>query len=273
MTIGEQAELACRWEATARKPGNVHPQADFADLTYDDFVRSARAIVEPLQAAPHVGVGPTVLAAIRATRAVVNTNTNLGLVLLLAPLAAVPTGVEVRAGVAAVLRQTTVADTQAVFAAIRLAQPGGLGRAAAQDVADVPTLPLRAVMALAAERDDVARQYATDFADVFTTGLPALRTALAHGLEAAIIHTALALHAARPDTLIARKCGPLIAAVAQQQAQAVLAGTLPLADFDAWLRADGHQRNPGTTADLVGATLLVALRQGELAPDSACLRS
>ena len=39
------------------------------------------------------------------------------------------------------------------------------------------------------------------------------------------------------------------------------AGRAAYDGFDRWLRADGHARNPGTTADLVTACLFVALRE------------
>ena len=119
--------------------------------------------------------------AIEATRQVVATNTNLGMVLLLAPLAAVPFGIDLRTGVEDVLVATTVADSSAVYRAIRLAQPGGMGSVAEQDIAEEPTLPLRAVMALAADRDLVARQYADGFREVFDGALPALRKVLHAG--------------------------------------------------------------------------------------------
>ncbi len=84
--------MACLLEATARKPGNVHRFADFPDLHYLDFLLSATAIRGPLDEAHERGIGATVLAAVQATRDVVSTNTNLGMILVLAPLAAVPRG-------------------------------------------------------------------------------------------------------------------------------------------------------------------------------------
>lgn len=259
------AHRACIWEATARKPGNVHRYADFADLTYLDFALSAGAILPALADAPNRPLGETVLTAIRATRAVVSTNTNLGIVLLLAPLASVPEGTDLRTGVSAVLARTTVADAAAVYEAIRLASPGGLGRADAEDVADAPTMPLTAVMTLAAERDGVARQYAAGFADVFDTGVPVLARAFARTgtLEQAIIGCHLALLAKSGDTLIARKRGPAESELARQLAAGVLTGQMSVAAFDEWLRGAGG-RNPGTTADLVTAALYAAQRLGEL---------
>jgi triphosphoribosyl-dephospho-CoA synthase len=274
----ESARLACVWEATARKAGNVHRDRDFADVTYADFILSAAA------AAPEVGLaagrplGETVLAAIRATRAVVRTNTNLGIVLLLAPLAKVPDGADLRAGVRDVLARTTVEDSADVYEAIRLAAPGGLGTAKEQDVRDAPTLPLRDVMALAADRDLIARQYANDFGDLFDLGVPALLEGLERfgRVEPAVQQCQLAWLAAHPDSLVARKRGLDVAREASRRAKAILelggvstsAGRNAYNEFDHWLRSDGHARNPGTTADLVTACLFAALRERRMREDT-----
>jgi triphosphoribosyl-dephospho-CoA synthase len=269
--VGLCAQLACIWEATARKAGNVHRLCDFADLTYLDFLHSAAAIGPFLQRTGDLGVGLTVLEAVRATRAVASTNTNLGMLLLIAPLAAVPGWLSLEAGLPAVLDGLTVNDSQAVYEAIRMVEPGGLGRSPEQDVHDEPTLGLRQVMALAADRDLVARQYANGFHEVFQEGLPALGHWLteAQTLERAIQGCHLQLLARHPDTLIARKCGLPLAEEATRRAARVLAQGWPhreegrhaFAELDAWLRADGHRRNPGASADLVAACLFAALRE------------
>ena len=90
LSAGRLAQVACLLEVTARKPGNVHRFCDFAELHYLDFLLSATAIGGPLDQAVERGIGATVLAAVKATRQVVSTNTNLGMILLLTPLAAVP---------------------------------------------------------------------------------------------------------------------------------------------------------------------------------------
>lgn len=267
MTLTECLHLACVLEATARKPGNVHRFADFDDLTYLDFILSAQAVAPILARTPELGVGPAILESIRATRRFVRTNTNLGIVLLLAPLAAAESSDQLES----VLDRLTVRDTRTVFEAIRLASPGGLGNAPDQDVRDEPTLPLRQVMALAADRDLVARQYSNGFRDVLEIGVPALSTAGA--VEDRIIHAHLTLLAHTPDTHIARRAGMDIAAEATQRAADVLAGRYSLAEFDAWLRADGHRRNPGAAADLVTASLFVALQNGILTFPASFARS
>jgi triphosphoribosyl-dephospho-CoA synthase len=270
---GKMAAVACILEATARKPGNVHRYADFADAGYLDYVMSALAIVEPLNEAGSLGVGQAVLRAIEATRRVVATNTNLGMVLLLAPLAAVSLATPLRSGVASVLDRLTVADARDVYRAIRLARPAGLGSVTDQDVSLEPTVTLGEAMRMAAERDSIARQYANGYAEIFDLALPAFESALGTGqpLEAAIITSFLVLLADRPDSLIERKLGRDTAFEASRLAGELLAaGPVDVSSsdfqaFDAWLRADGHARNPGTTADLIAAALFAALRTGTIA--------
>lgn len=275
-SLGQCVRLACVWEATARKAGNVHPGRDFPNLSFADFLASAEAIAPVFERAGHESVGQTVLDAVRATRAVVATNTNLGIVLLLAPLAAVPRWQTLAEGVPAILAALDVEDARRVFAAIRLANPGGMGKVAAEDVDAEPTLPLREIMALAAERDMVARQYVNCFREVLGVGVPALVLGLNRfgNLEEAIIFSQLTFLAEFPDSLIARKRGMEEADQARCHALRVLqagwpdttAGRDAFAQFDGWLTALGNARNPGTSADLVTASLFAALRESRIAP-------
>jgi triphosphoribosyl-dephospho-CoA synthase len=274
LPIGLCAQVACVWEVTARKPGNVHRFQDFADAGYSDFVLSAAAVAPVMDRAQGRSVGPTVLACVEATRRLVRSNTNLGIILLLAPLAAVPPDVGLRAGLPGVLERLDIDDARAVYRAIRMAAPGGLGCVRDQDVADEPTRSLVQIMALAAERDLVARQYAGGFREVLETGVPALHDGLERcaSVEGAIVFCHLRLMARFPDSLIARKCGAAEAAEAARRAEGVLRAGWPhtatgrsaCADLDRWLRTEGHRRNPGTTADLVTASLFVALREGSM---------
>jgi triphosphoribosyl-dephospho-CoA synthase len=267
LDVGLCAQVACIWEATARKPGNVHRYRDFADSSYTDFLLSAAAIAPVMATACQRRVGATILDAIRATQRVAGTNTNLGIVLLLSPLAAVPREQELRSGVEYVLAGLDVEDARLAYEAIRLAAPGGLGQSPEQDVRDEPTQTLRQAMALAAHRDQIARQYANGFAEVFDDGVPALLAGLDRtgSIEGAIILAHLQLMANHPDTLIARKCGHAEAKEAARRARAVLeAGWAELSGFDAWLRAEGHARNPGATADLLTASLFVLLRENAI---------
>jgi len=269
---GRLAQIACVLEVAAIKPGNVHRLADFAGLHLVDFLLSATAIAGPLDRARAEGIGPVVLGAIEATRRVVSTNTNLGIILLLAPLAAVPESAGLAEGVEAVLAATTADDARLVYRAIRLAQPGGLGEVPDQDVTGEPTITLRAAMTLAAGRDSIARQYANGFHEVLDEALPALRESLHAGrpLETAVVAAFLHVLAHYPDSLIARKYGLAHASEISRRAGGLLDAGWPereearrlCGEFDAWLRDPGNRFNPGTTADLVTAALYAALREG-----------
>jgi triphosphoribosyl-dephospho-CoA synthase len=242
---------------SAEKPGNITPSHDFHDTTYEDMVRSAIAVGPELARAGERGVGETVLAAVKASRGA--SNTNLGIVLLLAPLAkAFLDGVPV----ADTLRALDVADARAAYAAIRFAGGGGLDEPVEHDVRSEPAIGLREAMASAAGRDSIASEYVTDYAITFGIGIPALDDGV--GLRDAIVTLHLRLLAAVPDTLIARKRGRGAAERVSEGAREVLAGRLSLADFDASLREPGNALNPGTTADLVTATLFAALLEGRI---------
>jgi triphosphoribosyl-dephospho-CoA synthase len=270
------ATLACIYEATAPKPGNVHPRAAFEDATcYAEFVSSAVAVGPILERAQYAGVGRTVLDAVTATRAVVGTNTNLGTLLLVVPLAAVPEEQSLQEGISAVFEGLTPDDTRAVYEAIRLSGAGGLGRAETADVfADDAPTDLVEAMRLAADRDLVARQYTNGFVDVFDGTATWIADGLARGwpLGESIVNAHVRQLASYGDSLIGRKCGPQIARESSERAAAVLASGGPgdaayeqaLAELDSWLRADGHRRNPGTTADFIAAGLFVLLREGRL---------
>jgi triphosphoribosyl-dephospho-CoA synthase len=273
--VAAAAQLACVLEASADKPGNITPRHDFADTSYEDMLRSAIALGPEVGRAGGRGVGETVLAAVRATRRVAGSNTNLGIALLLAPLAraALLDGL-LRERVEEVLAALTLDDAHAAYTAIREAGAGGLDEPVEHDVRAAPTLALREAMAAAAGRDTVASEYTTGFAVTFDIGRAALRRGLDDGLgpRPATVEAFLVLLAAVPDTLIARKRGAATAERVSAGAAAALdaggvrteEGRAALASFDASLRTDGHALNPGTTADLVTAALFVALLEGAL---------
>jgi triphosphoribosyl-dephospho-CoA synthase len=265
------AQAAGLLEVAAVKPGNVTRYHDFDDTRFEDFLLSAVAMGAALGAAGSTGVGETVLRAVQDTRRFVAANTNLGIVLLMAPLARAAAGnaAPLRGRLSRVLATLTVSDARAVYSAIRLAEPGGLGEVEKQDVREEPTVTLREAMALAAERDTIAREYVTDYDVTFSLAVPALQRVRARGLgwPAATLESYLRVLAEVPDTLIARKRGPAAARAVSERAREVLgAGEMgsperarAVAAFDSELRGDANRLNPGTTADLVAAALFVAL--------------
>ena len=264
-------------EALAPKVGNVHRGADFSDASVADFVLSGAAMSSCFVelAAGKRSLGEGILSAVHAMKKSVQTNTYLGAILLLAPLAAVPRQQSLQQGLRTLLENLTPQDAKDVYEAILVAAPGGLGHSSTHDVRGQAPDCLLTAMKAGAERDLIARQYCHGFKDVFQAAVPLLQAAVQkspRGIAQAIVRTQLELLAQMPDTLIARKCGDRTAHAASMRAARVLAQSddeayaSELADFDFWLRADGNRRNPGATADLITAALFVLLREGWLTP-------
>src|SRR5215212_684812 len=158
-SVAGAAQLACVLEVSAEKPGNITPSHDFHDTSYEDMLRSAIAVGPELARAGERGIGETVLAVVQASRRVASANTNLGIALLLAPLAKAALGDgPLRARLSETLHALDVADARAAYAAIRLAGAGGLRERVEHDVRSVPTIGLRDAMASAADRDSVASE-------------------------------------------------------------------------------------------------------------------
>ncbi|HEX6407996.1 MAG TPA: triphosphoribosyl-dephospho-CoA synthase [Gemmatimonadales bacterium] len=272
--IAAAGQLACLLEVSAPKPGNVSPDRHFHDTRYEDFLASAIAIGPALAQANTTSLGGTIRRAVEDTLRWTRSNTNLGIVLLLAPLAraALHRQGTLRDRLGRVLAETTVDDAVEVYAAIRQARPGGLGHSAAEDVARRPTVTLQEAMALAAERDSIAREYVTSFARTFEIGVPALLGARREGLSwtDAAVETYLALLASGADTHIARKLGVEEAQLVSRRAREVRAaggtrssaGRDALAQLDRELRDPRNRRNPGATADLTCAALFVVILEG-----------
>lgn len=279
-SIGYLAQRACELEASAPKPGNVSPGRPFVDVRFEDFVASAEAIRDAMSGAGRRPLGQTIWLAVETTSLRTRANTNLGIILLLAPLARAASQVDLaiepserlrrlRMATGRVLDETTVDDARNTYRAIRLANPGGLGTAAEQDVSSDPSATLRDVMCLAADRDGVAREYATSFETTFERSAPALMRARAGGLawNEAIVETYLTVLAGAPDTHIARRGGDALAReVSRLAADALAAGGVrsdagrqALIAMDAALRDPRNVANPGTSADLAAAAIFVSL--------------
>jgi len=268
---------SCRDEIEAPKPGNVHAFAGGHDMEAHHFLESAR-VAAPAIAAPGARVGTRVRDAMERTFAEVGMNTNLGIILLCAPLAraAEITADNLRDGLSATLAQLEAQDAVDVYAAIKRAMPGGLGRAARFDLHEAPPPSLLAAMQEAAGRDMIARQYVTGFADIFETGLSAVAATQSAQSHSAQTHSALAVYlrflSQFPDTHVLRKHGAARAESVMRSAQVFAARARAEAGTDAFLsdllafdaRLKTEHINPGTSADLTVATLFAARLSGIL---------
>ena len=278
--LTQALKSACLAEIRAPKPGNVSIYSAGYGMTAQQFEASANAIVAPLTV-PGASVGERILRAVQATQTEVGCNTNLGIVLLAAPLLCAAqqevNSCELRLRLCDVLEQLTQQDAELAYAAIRLAKPAGLGSSVRHDISERPQVTLLVAMREASNRDSIARQYANGFADVFDVGVHRVREALARfsGEEWAVLSAYLGMLARFPDSHVERKFGSELARQVSSRA-AVLDSAWQRCDspqallpqllaFDAELKRDGI--NPGTTADLSVASLL-ALRLQDLLQES-----
>lgn len=292
-SLGQKATLAIILEASAKKAGNVHPEASFSDMCFEDFIRSAVAVGPFFDRCQDLTLGELIYQAVVATRQTVAVNTNLGTLLLIAPLALatfqltnyetetrkkpstkVPTLKQLQRQTVQVLNSLTDQDSRWVYEAIRAASPGGLGKTEKLDVHSTVAPPsLLDAMALAKDIDWIARVYASHFKDFFDIVLPLFSKQIelcSHSSEAARRFQIqwLAQHG---DSLVLRKLGPLenskLKAKAATVAEALnTTGDIDLPEFerrwkklDRWMRTEGHRRNPGTTADLIAACFFARL--------------
>jgi triphosphoribosyl-dephospho-CoA synthase len=264
--FGRRAFLhACALDVEVRKPGNVSLASPGHGMHAGLFLASAAAAAGPISSAGRP-VGERIETAVRAAWRASGCNTNLGIVLLCAPLLAAfeRGGADLlRGALETVLQSLDIEDARATYRAIALAHPGGLGRVPEQDVLAAPTLGLREAMALAAERDRIAWQYLHGHADVFELALPVFLSESdpAVGMQA----TFLELLATLPDSHIVRKHGKAMAQSVMAQARPWRLRARrgePVADDPAFVRWDQDLKarglNPGTTADLGVATALAA---------------
>lgn len=271
LTSAEAAQAyraSCIGELQALKPGNVHLFADGHGMTIRDFIKSADASAAVI-AQPDLTLGQRIYAALKATNDAVGMNTNLGVILLCAPLVHVAlhgdTTLTLQQNLEQLLAGTTLDDASQVSKAIVLATPAGLGEVKTHDVRESPQVNLLALMSSAQHKDRIAWQYANTFVDV-EFGVAAYTDALAHWDNAAWATTALylALLARYPDTHIIRKYGDEVAQAVMIEAQEIgklfRAAANPktmqraLMDWDASLKT--RKINPGTSADLTVASLL-----------------
>lgn len=262
---------ACRLDVSCFKPGNVSMESPGHGMQAKDFISSAQAAAAPICNAGG-SVGARIFGAVLATQRAVGCNTNLGIVLLAAPLLHAHAGRVPGGGLRCALARTLAGldrtDAALAYRAIRLANPGGLGTSARHDVHEEPDVTLLEAMRESATRDSIAHQYASDFSGIWNLGLPTLYRARDRWgtAEAEVVTVYLGFVAAWADSHVLRKHGPEQAATVQREGAACLAAVeqsgnwnaaRPLLEaFDRSLKWRGL--NPGTSADLTVAVLLAA---------------
>lgn len=262
----------CHLDMQALKPGNVGLHANSHDLSVEDFISSAEASAKPLLL-KDISLGERIFVAVKATREAVATNTNLGIIMLIAPLvqaylSATKSSQSMQSLVAEVLQETTVEDAKRVYQAIRLAEPGGMGERDDQDLSEEPDVSLLNTMKIAQSWDRIAAQYSNNYVDIFEYGVPRYKTLIQRWEEErwAVTGVFLGYLSRYPDSLIKRKFGVLKAKEISDMITP-LERELCRSDTPGWYEAqlmeiDSHLKrnriNPGTSADLTIASIFAA---------------
>ena len=274
MSVGDRVRFAIETECSSIKAGNVHPHASFHDLNHEHFMVAAKAIGRAIDEHLDVSVGQIVLQSVRAMMDSVGTNTSLGTILLMAPLAVAANRLgndecgftQVLQGqVREVLAALVPDDSAAIYEAIRIAKPGGLGDSKSMDVRESAPECILDAMRTAAEWDDIALQYVSDFEVVFSLSdrMNSRKFSCGQSKLDAIRCLQMELLSERIDSLIARKNGLGFALEVKKRAGDVIAAGAYGSDeyerawhaFDLFLRDERHRGNPGTIADLIAASL------------------
>ena len=265
-------QQACELELQAFKPGNVSIYASGHDMTIEDFRISAAVSAPPL-CQEELSLGEAIFKAVRATRKAVGCNTNLGIILLCAPLiragANLAEGQTLRQSLRRILAETTINDADWVFKAIALANPGGLGESPSQDVREPASVSLTEAMRIASGKDRIALQYASGYKDIFDFAVLRYNSRLSQGRDRtwAAVFLYAELLSQFPDSHIERKYGKSyreFVAVRMRRFLEEFSQTEDLESIkpalyslDAEFKSIGV--NPGTTADMTVATILSVL--------------
>ncbi|MCX4189932.1 triphosphoribosyl-dephospho-CoA synthase [Methylophaga sp. OBS3] len=275
--LTECIKWACEQEVMALKPGNVNPHRDGHQMQLDDFIRSATAIAS-VMAKRDLTVGQRILQGVIATRKVVDCNTNLGIILLFAPIIEANWQVnsfsELPRAIEKVLKNLTIEDAVDCYQAIQMAEAGNLGESSQQDIRRKPSVTLLEAMNLAENRDSIARQYVNNYKEVWEIAFKELTNSLNCGekVEWATALAYLNVLSSVPDTLVSRKFSRHKSQEISEQAKlfvekmnnnSTLSSMQPqLLEWDQHLKCQAI--NPGTTADICAAALLLhALEQAD----------
>lgn len=261
---------ACLAELEAIKPGNVHIFADGHGMEVQHFVESAEASA-PYIVMPNLTLGERIYKAVEATYNEVQCNTNLGIVMLCAPIVhalSMPSDLPLQSQITQIIADTTVQDAEWLYQAIRLAKPAGIGQRQSDDVAESAKINLAQAMQVAKNYDMIAQQYSQSYEDVFNKALPVYQALVKRWERPAWATTGVYLFwlAHYADSHIMRKYGQEVAQTVLKQAlihyQTYIRLDNPktylpaLLAWDAQLKAQAI--NPGTSADLTVTTILLA---------------
>ena len=290
-TVAKIAQMASVLEVSGHpKPGNVHRTQDFEDMVFEDFLLSGIAIGNTMKKAAERGLkygndapqeiklGELIKEAVIETNKWVQNNTNLGIIMLLIPLAAAAGCVkdfkDLRVKSREIMSSTTPQDAVNLYEAINIADAGGMGEREDLDVGSEQAkqelldkgINMFQVLYISASWDSLAFELTQNYPVSFDAGYPTYKSLRKpQGINKATVQTFLTILSGNPDTLISRKFNNSVSEMVTADAKIILdrggiltpEGRSLLIKFDQDLI--NHKYNPGTTADLTASSLMIAL--------------
>lgn len=304
--IAQCLELAILLEVSTDKPGNVNLVVGFEGTNHLHFLASAVAAAPHFKSAAEKGIavskGDLTVSDVSVGRLIRDCvadisawqsggNTLLGTIILFVPMA-VAAGMspikeervfklsDLRRNLKSVVEATTPEDAVAVYEAINIAKPSGLGKAPDLDVNDPSSIrrireekvSLYEVFKIASSYDLVCSEWVNNYTVTFDFAYPYLLAQIKENndINVAVIHTFLKVLSHYPDTFIARKVGMEKAKRVSAMAKEVIKhggvktteGRKKLHEMDTALRKESNLLNPGTTADIIAAALALSVLSG-----------
>ena len=261
--------FSCKKDIELIKPGNVNLLSSHKDTKAQDYLDSAILSSKELFN-QNYSLGKRILESVNVTRSQVNVNTNLGIILLCAPVIQSYidfNNLDLREGIKNTLSTTSIKDTHDLCAAINISSPGGLGDSDMYDTASYPNASIKQIMDYSQEYDRISYQYSHNFSDIFDFIIPKLEflNQRYESLDISLSLLFIEILAKIPDSHISRKFGDKIAKKTSNNAYDLLKILDREYDPDYLAKAlnnlDYEYKkkgiNPGTTADLLVASLMI----------------
>ena len=272
--LKKQIKFVCDTEIKSLKPGNVHKYSEGHGMNLKDFLKSS-LIISKCLTKNNLDLGKKILISVNEIQNKIKKNTNLGIILMLSPIATIvqEEGViskeELLKKIKSLIKKQNIKNSIPIFKAISLTSPGGLGFSKKYDVNEPPNTNLYKAMEFAKKKDLIARQYCNGFEDIYKIGIPAYKKFYNKWgkVNWALTGVYLTFLKKFNDSHIVRNKGNKIATSIKKEAKKyyfflkrnknLTKIKKKLLIFDKKLKS--KKINPGTTADLTVATLLLEI--------------
>ncbi|MHA1273946.1 MAG: triphosphoribosyl-dephospho-CoA synthase [Promethearchaeota archaeon] len=287
------------------KPGNVHRTKNFKNTRYEHFLAGIVAIQPNFKEFCNrtykysINIGEDFSfvrlgyffreAAKEMLKWQKGGNVLLGHILILAPLVAAAAiclkSKKIKynnyiLNIKKIINDSTVKDAQELYQAIKIVNPGGLGKVDKYDINDENSaiilkrdgITLKKIFELSKNIDLISSEYSTDFNIILNEGLPYYFEIFnqTNDINIATVNTYLKVLSEHPDTLVIRKSGIEAAIMISNRAKEIITmggimtekGLKLTQELDDFLHEKKGKMNPGTTADIVAGIIFCALLFG-----------